>query len=110
MQGFGRVLRLRDRAEHEYEKLHADVWPSVLEAISKSGISNFTIFRYERWLFSYFELPEGLTLEEACTCFDDSEDCRKWEELMHGLQEPLPESEQNLWWVPMKEVWRFAKE
>lgn len=104
MQRIGRVLRLRKGTEAEYERYHADVWPEVLEAIRKSGIRNHTIFRYGRWLFSYFELPDNVSLTEAGRIISSCDACRRWEELMHALQEPLSESERENWWVLMKEV------
>jgi L-rhamnose mutarotase len=104
MQRIGRVLRLRAGAEEEYERHHAAVWPDVLAAIAASGIRNYTIFRYERWLFSYFELPDGVTLAAAGRVFAASAACARWEQLMQQLQEPLPESGQDNLWVPIKEV------
>ncbi len=105
MQRFGRVLRLREGgAVAEYEKLHAVVWPEVLEAILQAGIRNYSIYRYDRWLFSYFELSDGITLEQAGAVFAHSAACKRWEERMQTLQEPLPESLGSNGWVPMKEV------
>ena len=106
MQRYGRVLRLREGAEAEYKRMHDNIWPQVAQAIREAGIKNYTIFRYGRWLFSYFELPEGHTLEDVARVTGNCEACTKWEELMHEYQEPLPESSGDLWWVPMEEVWR----
>lgn len=110
MQRFGRVLHLRDGMEETYEKLHANVWPDVLKAISSSGISNYSIFRYQKWLFSYFELSDDLSMDDASQIFKHNDACQKWEAIMHDFQEPLPESQENLWWVPMREVWHFPKD
>lgn len=106
MQRYGRILKLKNGAEAEYERYHTNVWPEVLETIRKSGIRNYTIFRYKRWLFSYFELPAEIPLEDVARVTDASEACRKWEKIMHSLQEPLPESGPENWWVPMKEVFQ----
>ena len=104
MQRFGRVLRLREGAEEEYERYHTEVWPEVLSAVGESGIRNYTIFRYGRWLFSYFELPDGVSLDDVGMDVESRPECCRWEDLMHKLQEPLPESGETLWWVPMKEI------
>ena len=72
--------------------------------ISRSGIRNYSIYRYRQWLFSYFELPEGMTLEQTGQSWVASEACLRWETLMQTLQEPLPESDGAGWWVPMPEV------
>jgi len=104
MQRYGRVLKLRSGMEAEYERLHAAVWPEVLMATSRAGIRNYSIYRYRQLLFSYFELPEGVTLEDVGRVCADSEECLRWEKLMQTLQEPLPESEDAAWWVAMPEV------
>jgi L-rhamnose mutarotase len=105
MQRFGRVLKIREGKTEEYEKYHSDVWPEVLAAISASGIRNYSIFRYGRWLFSYFELPDKRAFEDASAEIAGSPACQRWEDLMKELQEPLPESGEANYWVVMKEVW-----
>lgn len=105
MQRFGQVLRVREGKEIAYEVAHEMVDPENIEAIQKAGIRNFSIYRYGHWLFSYFELPDDITLENAYKSMDGVEAVLKWEELMHELQEPLPESGDINWWVPMKEIW-----
>ena len=107
MQRFSRVLRLREGKEAEYERQHAAVWPDVLAAIGRSGLANMSIYRYGRWLFMYFELPDGMTLEEAGAIIDADESSRRWEQSMHELQEALPESEGLNWWVPMPEIFHW---
>ena len=104
MQRFGRVLRIRPGMIEDYERQHEAVWPEVLAEIERQGLHNYTIFRHDHWLFSFFELPDGVSLEEATAgCMNDEASLR-WEEMMQKIQEPLPESEGNNWWVPMKEV------
>ena len=105
MQRYARVLRLREGAEQEYERYHSEVWPEVVRAVEDAAIANYSIFRYGCWLFSYFELPDGITLEDVGRVMAKCEACQRWEETMHDLQEPLPESQGDNWWVPMKQVW-----
>ena len=95
---------MRAGAETDYEKYHAPVWPEVLAAIEKSGIRNYSIFRHQQWLFSYFELADDVSLESVGKVFTACPACTEWEKLMHEIQEPLPESGKENWWVPMKEV------
>jgi len=104
MQRFGRVLRLREGAEAEYDAQHAAVWPEVLAAIKRMGIVNYSIYRYGRWLFSYFELPDGLSIEEAGARIAGDATCQRWEQYMQTLQAPLPESGAFSWWVDMPEI------
>ncbi len=107
MQRFGRVLLLQKGKELEYAKYHAAVWPEVLAAIRQSGIHNYSIFRYQQWLFSYFELADDASLESVGKVFAACPACAEWEKLMHAFQEPLPESGKEDGGVPMKEVFRY---
>ena len=51
------VLRLEAFLEklEEYKRYHAAVWRGVLERITASQITNYSIFHRDSWLFSYFE-------------------------------------------------------
>ena len=103
----GRVLRLREGCEAEYDRLHTAVWPEVLASIQAAGIRNYSIFRHGQWLFSYFELPVDRVTGGCTLTAEQSEICRRWEALMHELQEPLPESADDNWWVPTNEVFHW---
>ena len=56
---FASVIGLSRQKEQAYRKLHADVWPGVLERLRASHIDNYSIFVAEldgkKYLFSYFE-------------------------------------------------------
>jgi L-rhamnose mutarotase len=39
----------------QYDKLHAAVWPDVLKMIRECNLRNYSIYRIEDELFSYFE-------------------------------------------------------
>ena len=84
--------------------MHAAVWPEVLETISRTGVRNYSIYRYQQWLFSYFELPEGITLEHRAGCGRRMKRACAGRNRCKSLQEPLPESEGAGWWVPCSEV------
>ena len=77
MRRYGRVLKLKDGAEAEYDRLHAEVWPEVRAVIQRSGIRNYSIFRYWTWLFSCFELPEDVTLKQIGRVFEASPECSR---------------------------------
>ena len=103
MKRFGRVSRLKLDQAAEYERLHESVWPEVLDAIRRSGISNYSIFRYNEWLFSYFEVPANRPLEEVWKILEDSPACQRWEALMV----PLRQAGEAGTWLPMKEVFHL---
>ena len=53
----GQVIGIKPEVIEEYPRIHAEVWPGVLERIAASNIRNFTIFlrRPENLLFAYME-------------------------------------------------------
>jgi L-rhamnose mutarotase len=54
----GLHTRLRAGTEEEYDALHRDVWPDVLAAIERAGISRWLIFRDGVDLFHYVECED----------------------------------------------------
>src|SRR5882762_3879346 len=49
------VIRLRPDHAEEYLRLHAAVWPEVLDAITACNIRNYSIYLHGDLLMSYFE-------------------------------------------------------
>lgn len=54
----GLHTRLRPGAEGRYEEYHRAVWPDVLEAIRRAGITEYVIFRDGLDLFHYIECSD----------------------------------------------------
>jgi L-rhamnose mutarotase len=54
----GLHTRLRAGAETEYDALHRAVWPDVLDAIGRVGITRWLIFRDGLDLFHYVECDD----------------------------------------------------
>jgi L-rhamnose mutarotase len=52
------VLEVRPGYEEEYKKPHDEIWPEMVEALKKAGISNYSIFRHGLTLFGYFEADD----------------------------------------------------
>ena len=57
MQRMGRVIKLKPEVIPEYKRIHAAVWPEILDAIRASNVRNYTIFlkEPENILFAYWE-------------------------------------------------------
>jgi L-rhamnose mutarotase len=51
----GLHTRLKPGAEDRYDEYHRAVWPEVLDAIRRAGITNYVIFRDGLDLFHYIE-------------------------------------------------------
>ena len=51
----GAVIGLARESADEYVRLHAAVWPEVLDALRRANVTNYSIFRRGDLLFSYME-------------------------------------------------------
>lgn len=54
----GLHTRLKPGVEKRYEEYHRAVWPDVLDAIRRVGITKYTIFRDGLDLFHYIECDD----------------------------------------------------
>src|SRR5437660_11781010 len=54
----GLHTRLRPGAEERYEEYHRAVWPDVLQAIRRAGITRYVIFRDGLDLFHFIECKD----------------------------------------------------
>ena len=52
---FGQLGRLKPEKIDEYEALHANPWPEVLQTIHDCNLRNYSIFRHEDMVFAYYE-------------------------------------------------------
>lgn len=63
---------IRPECVEEYVKLHINAWPDLLEAHSKAGFKNYSIFQNGNEFFYYFETDDfekamsGLAKEPVC--------------------------------------------
>lgn len=97
------VIRLDPAATEEYERLHAAVWPGVLAQIARSGIRNYSIYRYGELLFSYFEYV-GDDFERDMATMADDPDTQRWWAVCGPMQRPVAEREPGEWWHTLPEV------
>lgn len=105
MQRYGSVIGLTEAGKEEYLKLHADVWPTVLDKIRACHIRNYSIFlrEPENLLFSYFEYHGDDFAADMAAMAADPETQRWWAVCM-PLQQPLDTRKDGEWWSEMKEV------
>ncbi|MCS4277108.1 L-rhamnose mutarotase [Mycetocola sp. BIGb0189] len=97
------VIGLPPEHRAEYERLHAAVWPSVLEQIARSNIRNYSIYRHGDLLFSYFEYV-GTSYEADMAAMGADPATREWWALTEPLQAPLPMRDPANWWATLPEV------
>ncbi|GCE21973.1 L-rhamnose mutarotase [Dictyobacter kobayashii] len=103
MQRYGQVIKVKPEAVTEYEHLHANVWSGVLSTIYDCNIRNYSIFRYDTWLFSYFEYVGNDFAADMQKMAADPI-TQKWWTYTDAMQEPVPLHKEGDWWTMMKEV------
>jgi L-rhamnose mutarotase len=97
------VLGIKPEHIEDYERLHAAVRPEVLATIHDCNIRNYSIFRYERLLFAYFEyIGDDYAADMAKMAADPK--TREWWSVCMPLQQPVPEATEEEWWKPIHEV------
>jgi len=97
------VIGLDPAGAEEYERLHASVWDDVLRQIERSNIRNYSIYRYEGLLFSYYEYAgDDLAADLAAMAADPA--TQRWWALCSPLQRPVPQRAPDEWWHELHEV------
>jgi L-rhamnose mutarotase len=103
MRRFGQRIHVRPDRIDDYEQLHAEPWPGVLEQIRRSNIHNYSIFRHGDELFAYFEyVGDDFAADMAAMAADET--TQRWWALTDAMQEPFPDREPGSWWLTMQEV------
>lgn len=105
MRRIGRVIQLKGDQIAEYKRLHADVWPGILDLLRQAGMRNYSIFlkEPENLLFAYLEYA-GDDLDADNALIGASAEMKRWWELTDPMQEPLPNRAEGEWWSDMEEV------
>jgi len=90
----------------EYKEYHGAVWPEMLEALSRNGWHNYSLFmREDGLLFGYFEASDSL---EASLVGMESEDAnRRWQELMAPFFEIPPGAHPDQMLLELEEVFHL---
>jgi L-rhamnose mutarotase len=100
---FGQVIRVRPDAVEAYERLHAEPWPTVNQAIRRANIRNYSIYRHDELLFAYFEYV-GHDFEADMAGMAADPDVQGWWTLTDAMQEPFPERDSGSWWLTLHEI------
>jgi L-rhamnose mutarotase len=101
----GFILGIKPEAIAEYKRLHAAVWPGVLERIALCHIRNYSIYlrEPENLLFAYFEYHgTDFAADSAIMAADPV--TQDWWKICMPLQAPLESRKEGEWWAEMEEV------
>jgi L-rhamnose mutarotase len=86
MKRVGFLIKVKEELIDEYKRRHEAVWPEMLEAITRSGWHNYSLFmREDGLLFGYFETYESL--EAALQNLGAEEVNTRWQEYMRDFFE-----------------------
>lgn len=103
---YAALITLRAGAVDEYERLHAEVWPEVLERLRASHVRNYSIFRHGQLLFSYLEYTgDDYAGDMALIAADPA--TQRWWALTAPLQQPVADAAADDWWFAMPEVFHM---
>lgn len=105
MQRMGMVIGIKPETIKEYKRLHADVWPDVLDMITKCNIRNYSIFlkEPENLLFAYFEYHgDDFAADSALMAADPR--TQEWWKICGPCQVPLESRKDGEWWASMEEA------
>lgn len=105
MQRMGLVIGVRPEKIAAYKRLHAAVWPEVLEQIRRSNIRNYTIFlrEPENLLFGYWEY-HGTDFAADMARMAQDPKTREWWTHTDPCQSPLATRAAGEQWSMMEEV------
>ncbi len=105
MQRMGFILGIKPEAIAEYKRIHAAVWPEVLDMIEKCNIRNYTIFlkEPENLLFAYFEYHGADFAADQAKMAADAR-TQEWWAVCSPMQVPLATRSEGEWWAEMEDV------
>lgn len=103
MKRFGQVIGVKPEHFEEYARLHADVWPDVLDMIRECNIRNYSIFHRGNLLFAYFEYV-GDDFEKDMQKMAADPKTQEWWDVVMPMQAPLENRQEGEWWANMDEV------
>ncbi len=76
MQRIATYMAVKPGMEERYRQEHANIWPEVLEGITRFGIRNYSIFMHGRELYSYFEVED---LQKTMAMASADPDNQRWQ-------------------------------
>lgn len=103
MKRYGSVIGGNPQKIEEYKKLHANVWPGVLETIKACHIQNYSIYLKDNMLFSYYEYI-GDNYKQDMEKMSEDPLTQEWWKFCEPCQQPLESRQEGEWWADMEEV------
>jgi len=98
------LLQVRPERLAEYRERHKRVWPEMLEALSRAGWHNYSLFlRADGLLVGYLETPDFAAAVRQMDALDVN---RRWQaEMQPFFQAPAGRPDENMF--PLEEVFHL---
>ena len=105
MQRMGMVIGIAPERIADYKRLHADVWPTVLERLRLSNVRNYSIFlrEPENLLFGYWEYHGSDFAADMAAIAADPQ-TQRWWTFCDPCQRPLESRLPHEHWAAMEQV------
>jgi L-rhamnose mutarotase len=97
------TFTIRPGTEDEYRRRHDEIWPELVEAITESGFTNYSLFRRDLQVIAYAEcVPDVTTAFTKLGSYDVN---RRWSEWFEDVIDSLTDSDGNVYRAD--EVWHL---
>lgn len=106
LQRYSSIIKVKSEKLQEYKRLHANVWPEILDMIKKCNIQNYSIYYKDGYLFSYYEYI-GDDYQKDMESIAADPFTQKWWDVCKPCQEPIENRKENGWWADMEEVFHL---
>lgn len=93
----GQVIQINPKEIEEYERIHANFWPTVAATLKKANIQNYSIFRYNNLLFAYMEYT-GTDYEKDMALIAADPETQRWWTITDPMQVQVLEARDGEWW------------
>lgn len=105
MERMGFVVRVKPERMEEYKRVHAQVWPEVLDQIRACNIRNYSIFLHEpeHLMFGYYEYhgdDHAADMERMAAHARTQE----WWDLCKPMMSPLETRADGEFWARMSRI------
>jgi len=96
-------MKLKPGMAEEYKRRHDAIWPELKEAISSTGVYDYSIFLDEETniLFAYQKLKENNTADTQ----KDMEIVKKWWDMMADIMDVNPDNSPVC--IPLKKMFHM---
>jgi L-rhamnose mutarotase len=103
MKRVGFLLKVKQERIEEYRRHHEAVWPEMLEALTRHGWRNYSLFmRDDGTMFGYFEAEDGFQASLDGMATEDVN--QRWQRLMEPFFEIPSGSRPDEMRVELEEV------